>query len=160
MGNGLNDQSILDTRKLITGKDGRLFISVEGGENIFLAEANDFSVQMNFETTEFQPVGSYLKYKVPTAYTVTLTVAEPVVRDDVMLTSLFKAIAQGFTPYFDFQGMLRRYDGEYERLVFRNCIPDGSVDLIGIKPGEIVTRNWNFTVNAPPELQEFIASKF
>lgn len=42
-------------------------------------------------------------------------------------------------------------DGRY---VFRNCVPDGSIDIINVQPGEVVQREWSFRVNMPPELQE------
>jgi len=40
---GLNDQSLLDVRKLISGKDGRLFVTTKAGTNIFLAEVDTFA---------------------------------------------------------------------------------------------------------------------
>lgn len=42
-------------------------------------------------------------------------------------------------------------DGRY---IFRNCVPDGSIDIINVQPGEVVQREWSFRVNMPPELQE------
>lgn len=42
-------------------------------------------------------------------------------------------------------------DGRY---IFRNCIPDGSIDIVNVQPGEIMQREWSFRVNMPPELQE------
>lgn len=42
-------------------------------------------------------------------------------------------------------------DGRY---IFRNCIPDGDIDIINVEPGEIVNREWSFRVNMPPEIQE------
>jgi hypothetical protein len=117
---GLNDQSILDTRKLITGKDGQLFVTSNKGTNIFLAEVNDFGVQLNIATVDFQPVGSLWQYKVPTGVSGTLTLSEPVVRDDVMLTELLSDIGNGFIPLYQFQGKLRRRDGQFERIVYRH----------------------------------------
>lgn len=42
-------------------------------------------------------------------------------------------------------------DGRY---IFRNCIPEGSIDIANVQPGELVQREWSFRVNVPPELQE------
>lgn len=42
-------------------------------------------------------------------------------------------------------------DGRY---VLRNCIPDGSIDIVNVQPGEVIQREWSFRVNMPPELQE------
>lgn len=147
----LNGQSILDTTKLITGKDGQLFVIQKDGTQLFLAEVDTFSAQLSVSNTDYQPVGSSLVYAVSTGYQVTLTLTEAVVRDDVMLKTLFDDIAQGYFPKFDFQGKLRRRDGQVARQVFKNCIPDGSVDLMNLTPGDIIKRSWSFRVNETPK---------
>lgn len=146
----LNDQSILDTTKLITGKDGQLFVTQKDGTQLFLAEVDTFQAQMSVSNTDYQPVGSSLVYAVSTGYQVTLTLTEAVVRDDVMLETLFKDIQDGYFPSFDFQGKLRRRDGQEARQIFKNCIPDGSIDLMNLTPGDIIKRSWSFRVNAIP----------
>ena len=122
---GLNDQSLLDVRKLISGKDGRLFVTTKAGINIFLAEVDTFQAQISPANTDYQPVGSSLIYSVNTGYSVTLTLTEAVVRD-----------------------------GQSERVVYRNCVPDGTIDLQTLNPGEIIKRAWSFRVNATPEMLE------
>ena len=82
----------------------------------------------------------------------TLTLTEAVVRDDVMLSELIEDLKNGFFPSFDFQGKLRRRDGQSERIVYRNCVPDGTIDLQNLTPGEIIKRAWSFRVNATPEM--------
>ena len=139
---GLNDQSLLDVRKLITGKDGRLFVTTKKGTNLFLAEVDTFQAQLSPANTDYQPVGSALVYAVNTGYSVTLTLTEAVVRDDVMLTELIADL------------QMRRRDGQAERVVYRNCIPDGTIDLQNLNPGEIIKRAWSFRVNATPEILE------
>lgn len=42
-------------------------------------------------------------------------------------------------------------DGRY---IFRNCIPDESMDIVNVEPGEIMNREWSFRVNKVPEIQE------
>ncbi|EZH67895.1 hypothetical protein DH09_08205 [Bacillaceae bacterium JMAK1] len=42
-------------------------------------------------------------------------------------------------------------DGRY---ILRNCVPDGSIDVANIQPGEIIQREWSFRVNMPPDVQE------
>ena len=156
MANGLNDQSILDVRQLITGKDGQLFVSSRSGVNIFLAEVDEFQAQLAPVNTDYQPVGSALVYAVNTGYSITLTLTEAVIRDDVMLDELISDIQRGYFPGYDFQGKLRRRDGQAQRIVYRWCVPDGTIDLQNLKPGEIVKRAWSFRVNASPEmLQSF-----
>jgi hypothetical protein len=153
-GNGLNDQSILDVRQLITGKDGQLFISTRAGVNLFLAECDTFQAQLSPANTDYQPVGSALIFAVNTGYSITLTLTECVIRDDIMLAELIRDIQNGYFPGFDFQGKLRRRDGQTERIVYRWCVPDGSIDLQNLQPGEIVKRAWSFRVNASPEMLE------
>lgn len=153
--NGLNDSSILDVRKLITGKDGQLFVTTKAGTNIFLAEVDTFQAQLSPANTDYQPVGSALVYAVNTGYSIALTLTEAVVRDDVILTELIDDIQQGYFPAYDFQGKLRRRDGQSERVVYRNCVPDGTIDLQNLTPGEIIKRAWGFRVNAAPEMLQY-----
>ena len=48
----VGNNSTLDTTELMTGKDGKLFVEVNG-VNTFLAEINEFKVAMNANTTEY-----------------------------------------------------------------------------------------------------------
>jgi len=152
--NGLNDQSILDVRQLITGKDGQVFVSSKKGVNIFLAEVDDFQARLNFKNTDYQPVGSYLEFGVPTGYSISVTMTEAVIRDDVMLEEVIDDIQNGYTPTFNIVGKLRRRDNQAQRVVYRWCMPDGELDLQNLKPGEIVKRSWTFRCNASPEMIE------
>lgn len=151
---GLNDQSQIDVRKVLTGKDGQLYVTINGVQ-YFLSESNEFSSQLSVNNTDYQPTGSALVYAVNTGYTITLTLTETVIRDDTMLLALMEGMKNGRLPWFDFQTKLRGYDGTYQRLVFANCTPDGTVDLVNIKPGEIISRPWSFRCNATPELLEY-----
>lgn len=153
--NGLNAQSTLDVTKIITGKDGQIFITLSDGSQIFLAEVDQAQAQLNVSNTDYQPVGSALIYAVNTGYSVSLTMSEVVVRDDVMLAKFYEDLANGYMPTFDFQTKLRRRDGQNQRQVFRNCVPDGTVDLFNLTPGDIIKRPWSFRVNATPELLEY-----
>ena len=58
----------LNTTELMTGKDGRLFVEFNK-KNYFLAEINTYSVNMNVNTAEKQPVGSILVHRIPTGVT-------------------------------------------------------------------------------------------
>ena len=148
----LNEQAELDVRQLITGKDGQLFVTTRAGVNIFLAEVDTFQAQLSPANTDYQPVGSSLTFAVNSGYSVTLTLIEAVVRDDVMLNELIADLQQGHFPSFDFQGKLRRRDNKAQRIVYRNCVPDGTIDLQNLTPGEIIKRSWSFRVNATPEM--------
>ena len=147
----------VDPRHVMTGKDGQVFITLSNGTQLFLAEVDTFEAQVSFSNTDFQPIGSILVYSVPNAVSCSLSMSEVVVRDDVLLKPIFDALASGYIPYFEFCGKLKRTaDGKFTREVFRNCIPDGSVNLMSIQPGDIVKRPWQFRVNSIPELQEYL----
>ena len=150
-----NQQSILDINKVITGKDGQLFLTLSDKTNMFLGEVDTFQAQLSVTNTDYQPVGSTLSYAVTTGYSVTLTMTEVVIRDDVMMKKLFDEISNGNLPQFDLVGKLSRSDGSESRQVFRNCIPDGSIDLMNLTPGEIIKRTWSFRVNSIPKMEKF-----
>ena len=76
-----------------------------------------------------------------------------------MVIEFLKDIRKGYFPSFDFQGKLRRRDGQVERIVYRNCVPDGTIDLQNVSPGEIIKRQWAFRVNDTPEMLKKIADK-
>jgi len=145
-----------NTTKLITGKDGELLVTTKAGVNIPLAEVDAFTAKVTINNTDYQPLGKSIVYAVNTGYSVTLTLTEAVVRDDVMIMEFIEELQNGFMPSFEFQGKLRRRkaDGsvEFERVVFRDCVPDGSIDLMNISPGEVIKRSWSFRVNESPEM--------
>ena len=142
----------LNLRKVLTGKDGRLYVTING-KTYFLAETSAFTATLNFTNADVQPIGSILSGAVPASVTVGITLTEFYVRDDVMMTPILEALAQGYVPVFDFQGVLDRtmIDGTESRHTFRDCVPDGSVNINNFTPGEVVTREWTFRGNALPE---------
>lgn len=153
----INNQSLLDVRQLMTGKDGRLYVNVDGVD-IFLAEVDTYQVQMNVANTDYQPVGSIVSYAVPTGVSFNLTFSEAVIRDDVIMAPLLKAIKNGKVPTFDFSGATERADGGEQRLTFNNCTPDGSFDLMNLQPGDIIKRQQSFRINSIPEYIKQLAS--
>ena len=145
-----NDASVLDTRKLMTGKDGKLFVEVDG-QSTFLAEIDQFTVNMNAVNVDAQPVGSILVYAVNSGVSFSLTFSEMVVRDDLIMAPLIKAIRDGKMPTYTFQGATERWDGGEQRMTFRNCTPDGEFTLMNLTPGEIVKRTQTYRINSIPE---------
>ena len=153
----LNNQAILDARKLITGKDGQLFVEhPETGEMIFLAECNTFNVAMNVTNTDYQPVGSPLIFGVETGVSFTMTMTEAVIREDLIMKPILDMIQKGITPNYTFMGaMKRQYDGTESRQVLRNCIPDGTFNLANVVPGEVLQRETAWRINSFPEYQDY-----
>ena len=154
-----NKNNTLDTRELATGKDGRLFVEFDGKQT-FLAEINTFSVTMNVNAVEKQPVGSILVHSVPTGVSYTLTLTEMVIRDDVIMAPLIKAIHEGKLPVYNFQGVIYKPDGQEERMSFNNAVPNGSFGIMTLTPGEVVEREQNFSLNAIPKFISTIASTY
>lgn len=149
----------LNTTELMTGKDGRLFVEFNG-KNVFLAEINTYSVVMNVNTAEKQPVGSILVHRIPTGVTFDLTFTEMVVRDDVILAPLLKAIQNGLLPVYNFQGVAYKPDGQEERMAFNNAVPNGTFGLQNLTPGEVIEREQSFALNEIPAFISSIASTY
>lgn len=145
-----NNASILDTRKLMTGKDGRLFVEIDG-VNTFLAEVDSFVVNMNITNIDVQPVGSILSYAVGSGVSYTLAISEMVIRDDLIIEPLIKSIRDGKIPTYNFQGGAERWDGQEQRVVLRDCTPDGEFTILNLTPGEVIKRNQNYRINNIPE---------
>ena len=149
----------LNSTELMTGKDGRLFVEVNG-KNVFLAEINNFAVNMNVNTTETQPVGSILVRRVPTGVSFDLTFTEMVVRDDVITAPLLEAVQNGTIPVYNFQGVVVKPDGQEQRMSFNNAVPNGTFGLQNITPGEIVQREQSFALNEIPRYISSLASTY
>lgn len=149
----------LDTRELMTGKDGRLFVEFNG-TNYFLAEINTYSVVMNVNTVEKQPVGSILVNRIPTGVTFDLTYTEMVVRDDLIMEPLLKAIAEGQVPTYNFQGVAYKPDGQEQRLAYNNCVPNGTFGLQSLTPGEVIEREQSFAINSIPSFISALAATY
>lgn len=148
----------LDVRQLMTGKDGRLFVTV-GDTQYFLAEIDTFQVSMNVTNTDVQPVGSILIYGVNTGVSFTLTFTEMVVRDDVLLAPMLAAIKNGKIPYYTFQGAAESPDGKEQRIVYRNCIPDSTIGIQSLTPGEVIKREHSYRINSVPEYLKALATR-
>ena len=56
-------------------------------------------------------------------------------------------------PEWSFQGVLQGRNGSQERVVYREVIPSGTIDLQNIGVGDAIKRSWSFFVNQVPELQ-------
>jgi len=143
----------------MTGKDGRLFVEA-GNVMVFLAEINTYSVTMNVNTVEKQPVGSILVHRIPTGVTFDLTFTEMVVRDDLIMEPLLEAINKGNLPDYNFQGVAIKPDGTEQRISFNNAVPNGSFGLQSLTPGEVIEREQTFALNKIPQFIDALASTY
>ena len=149
----------LNTTELMTGKDGRLFVEFNK-KNYFLAEINTYSVNMNVNTAEKQPVGSILVHRIPTGVTFDLTYTEMVVRDDLIMEPLLEAIQSGQIPVYNFQGVAYKPDGQEQRLAFNNAVPNGTFGIQTLTPGEVIEREQSFALNFIPSFISSLASTY
>lgn len=146
----INQASVLDTRKLMTGKDARVFVEFDDAQ-YFYAEVETFNLVMNVTNVDVQPVGSILQYAVNTGVNYSITLSEMVVRDDLLAQPIQQKIAEGKMPTFTFQAGAERWDGQEQRVVVRNCTPDGTIGVLNLVPGEVIKREMSFRVNDIPE---------
>ena len=144
-----NNQAINDVRKVLSGKDGALF----NDSGKMLASMETFQAQVNVNTTAYQPLGDAQEHKVFTGYGVTLVFTETVIEDSTFITDLMAGLKNGQMPQWNFQGVIKGRDGTEERMIYRSCIPDGTIDLQNVAVGDLIKRAWSLTVNEPPELQ-------
>lgn len=149
----------LNTTELMTGKDGRLFVEFNG-MNVFLAEINTYSVNMNVNTAEKQPVGSVLVHRIPTGVTFDLSYTEMVIRDDLIMEPLLAAIQNGQIPVYNFQGVAYKPDGQEQRIAFNNAVPNGTFGLQNLTPGEVIEREQSFALNSIPKFISSLASTY
>ncbi len=154
-----NKNNTLDTRELMTGKDGRLYVEFNG-VNTFLAEINTYSVTMNVNTVEKQPVGSILVHRIPTGVTFDLTFTEMVVRDDLIMEPLLDAINRGELPAYNFQGVAVKPNGTEQKISFNNAVPNGSFGLQSLTPGEVIEREQTFAINKIPKFIKSLRSTY
>lgn len=143
----------LDTRKVLTGRDGKLFDAAGN----FLAQVPKWQAQINISNQPYQAAGELLEGKVMSSYTVTLTFTETHV-EDALLAQVLSEILAGRQPTLNFQGKLDGHNGSTGRYVFRSCVPDGAIDIANVQPGTILERQWNWGVNEPPDMQSLLTA--
>lgn len=149
----------LDMREVMSGADGVLFVEHDG-KNICLAELASFSVTMNVNGVQRQPVGSTQNMTKPVSFDCTLTITEMTIRDDVFMKPLLDSIKSGVFPVFNFQTRITKADGQEQRIALNNCVPSGNFSLLNVTPGEIIEREMNFAVNSIPEYLSHLTSTY
>lgn len=154
-----NNNTYLNTSELMTGKDGRLYVQIQG-QNYLLAEINEYKVVMNVNSTQYQPVGSILDGTVPLGVTFDLTYTEAVVRDDFITAPLLESIKNGSLPIYNFQGSVTKPDGlTTQTITYNNAIPNGTFDLQSVTPGDVIKRAQSFRLNSIPSYVKELTSQ-
>lgn len=154
----MSNQATLDPRKVMTGHDGKLFITISG-KSYFMANVDTFQSQLNFTNTDFQPVGDLVNYAIPTGVTCTLTYTEAVITDELVMGPILEALGRGEVPVFEFRGTLdRQYDSQSQEITYGNCVPDGAFDIQNLTPGEVIKRSTSYRVNQIPKYLKKLAA--
>ena len=152
------NEATLDPRKVMTGHDGKLYITISG-KSYFMANVDTFQSQLNFSNTDFQPVGDLMTYAIPIAISCNISFTEAVISDDYIAAPILEALAKGYVPTFDFRGTLdRKYDEQSQEITYGTCVPDGTFDLQNLNPGEVIKRSHSFRVNQIPKFLKELAA--
>ena len=141
-----------DFRHARTGKDGA-FYSKDG---VLLATVEQFTSNVNWNNAKYNVLGDAQEHETANTYSVSLTMTQIVVEDDEFIVELMKSLETQVMPVWDFQGSLLGRNGSEERVIYRDCIPSGQVDIQNISAGDVIKRNWNFFVNRAPRLQTLL----
>lgn len=148
----INTRAAGDSRHARTGKDGAFY----NKDGVMLASVETFTSNVTFNNSKYNVLGDPQEHETSASYSVSLTMTQVVVEDDTMIEELVESLHTGNMPSWDFQGTLTGLNGSEERMVYRDCLPSGQVDLQNIAVGDVIKRAWNFFVNRPPELQKLL----
>lgn len=149
-----NNRGPVDTRKVLTGKDGALY----SDDGTMLATIETFQVQVNVTNAKYQPLGDAQEHEVFQSYGVTLTFTETVIDDERFIGELFEGMKSGNMPEWNFQGVIKGRNGSEQRMNYRQCVPSGAIDLQNLSVGDTIKRAWSLFVNEPPELQKLLTA--
>lgn len=149
----LNTSPVADVRKVMSGKDGALYDE----QGTMLVSTENFQSQVAITNATYQPLGDAQEHGAMTSYRVTLTFSEIIVEDSKFFQEFMEGLRQHRMPVWTFRGdIVSPYDGSIEQVVYRDCVPDGNIDIQNMQVGELYKRPWSFIVNKPPELQALL----
>jgi len=148
----INARAAGDSRQGRTGKDGAFY----NKDGVMLATVETFTSNVTFNNAKYSVLGDPQEHETAALYSVNLTMTQMVVEDDEFIVELMEALATGEMPVWDFQGTLKGRNNSEERVVYRDCLPSGQVDIQNVTVGDVVKRAWNFFVNRPPALQKLL----
>lgn len=111
---------------------------------------------MNWNNAKYSVLGDAQEHETANTFAVNLTMSQIVVEDDEFIEALMEALETQIMPAWNFQGTLLGRNGSEERVVYKECIPSGQVDIQNVAVGDVIKRNWNFFVNRPPKLQSLL----
>lgn len=151
-----NTRPVTDVRKVLSGKDGGIFDE----EGVLMATVESFQSQVNISNGKFIPLGDAQEHSTMQSYAVTLKFSKIKIETDAFLQKIVEGMKKHAMPVFNFQGVMHSpYNGSEERMIYRDCVPDGTIDLQNMQSGDFVKTEWNWAVNQPPDLQSLLTCK-
>ncbi len=147
-----NERAAGDARQGRTGKDGAFY----NKDGVLLASVEQFASNVTWNNAKYSVLGDAQEHETANTFSVNLTMSQIVIEDDAFIVELAEAMRTQIMPVWDFQGSLLGRNGSEERMIYRDCIPSGQVDLQNISVGDVIKRNWNFFVNRAPSLQSLL----
>lgn len=147
-----NERAAGDARHARTGKDGAFY----NNDGVLLASVEQFSSNVNYSNSKYSVLGDAQEHETANTFAVTLTMTQIVVEDDAFIVELIRAMETQIMPNWNFQGSLLGRNGSEERVIYRECIPSGQIDIQNVSVGDAIKRNWNFFVNRAPSLQSLL----
>lgn len=145
----INTRAAADARHTRTGKDGALY----NGNGKLLATIASFQSQAAFNNAKYQVLGDAQEHEALNTFGITLTAEQVVVEDDEFIEDTLLFMQEQKMPEWNFQGVLQGQNGSEERIVYREVIPSGNIDLQNITTGDVVKRALSLFVNQVPDLQ-------
>lgn len=147
-----NERAAGDSRHSRAGKDGAFY----NKDGVLLATVSQFSSNVSYNNAKYSVLGDGQEHETSNTFSVSLTMTQVVIEDDEFIVELMNAMETQEMPVWDFQGSLLGRNGSDERVIYRNCVPSGQIDIQNISEGDTIKRNWNFFVNRPPKLQSLL----
>ena len=141
-----------DARHARTGKDGAFY----NNDGVLLATVESFTSNVTYNNAKYSVLGDAQEHETANTFSVNLTMSQFVIEDDAFIVEVYEAMENQTMPVWNFQGSLMGRNGSEERVMYRECIPSGQIDLQNITVGDVIKRNWNFFVNRPPKLQSLL----
>lgn len=155
----------LDPRLPLTGAEGELYTA----DRQFLAAVNRWTLPVNVNNSDYQPSGSKMTVGIHVSHSITMELTETVTRigDPVLLRQFAEALmADGdYRPDWT-KSFISRLRGDWtlpdgtpvgdQWVIIDNAIPDGTINLIDVRPGDILDRPWRFRINSVPRFHDYL----
>ena len=146
----INTQAASDARHASTGKDGAIFNT----SGTLLASMESFQASVAFNNAKYSVMGDPQEHEALNTFGINITMSEVVIEDNQFIEDIYAFMEDPTQlPDWNFQGMIQGLNKSEERVVYRNVIPSGNIDLQNVTVGDVVKRAWNFFVNGTPKLQ-------